>query len=155
MTKEIEPTQELVRAHGSDLAYVVNHSGGKDSTRMLGLVRESFADLATHVVMADTGFEHGVPISAADFAGSLCTDLGLDLTVVPKRTYLKMVEQRAAGVVLNINVGHFDTLFTGIFGSVLITSEANVGHHRREVLIPGCKSGNQYRPLLHLVWLAN
>jgi len=36
----------------------VNHSGGKDSTRTLGFVRNKFRDSPTHVVMADTGFEH-------------------------------------------------------------------------------------------------
>jgi DNA sulfur modification protein DndC len=96
VTKDMEQIRELVQAHGNNLAFVVNHSGGKDSTRMLGLVRESFADVATHVVMADTGFEHVAPISAADFARSLCKHFGLDLTVVrnQRRTYLQMVEQR-------------------------------------------------------------
>jgi 3'-phosphoadenosine 5'-phosphosulfate sulfotransferase (PAPS reductase)/FAD synthetase len=46
--------------------------------------------------MADTGFEHAFPISAADFARARCAEFGLDLTVVRnrKRTYLEMVEQR-------------------------------------------------------------
>jgi DNA sulfur modification protein DndC len=47
--------------------------------------------------MADTGFEHVSPISAADFARARCAEFGLALTVVrnPKRTYLEMVEQRS------------------------------------------------------------
>ena len=46
--------------------------------------------------MADTGFEHKFPISAADWARLRCAEFGLDLSVVrnPKRTYLEMVEQR-------------------------------------------------------------
>jgi hypothetical protein len=46
--------------------------------------------------MADTGFEHQRPISAADFARHRCAEFGLNLTVVrnPKRTYLEMVERR-------------------------------------------------------------
>lgn len=46
--------------------------------------------------MADTGFEHQRPISAAAFARQRCAAFGLELTVVrnPRRTYLEMVEQR-------------------------------------------------------------
>jgi 3'-phosphoadenosine 5'-phosphosulfate sulfotransferase (PAPS reductase)/FAD synthetase len=46
--------------------------------------------------MADTGFEHKRPISAADFARQRCAEFGLELTVVRnlKRTYPEMVEQR-------------------------------------------------------------
>jgi DNA sulfur modification protein DndC len=78
------------------LAFVVNHSGGKDSTRMLGFVRRRFPDSPTYTVMADTGFEHQNPISAADFARQRCAEFGLELTVVRglKRTYLEIVEQR-------------------------------------------------------------
>ena len=68
MTMELEAVRRLVQERGSDLAFVENHSGGKDSTRMLGFVRNKFRDSPTHVVMADTGFEHQRPISAADFA---------------------------------------------------------------------------------------
>jgi 3'-phosphoadenosine 5'-phosphosulfate sulfotransferase (PAPS reductase)/FAD synthetase len=93
---ELEAMRRLVQERGGDLAFVVNHSGGKDSTRMLGLVRNKFRDSSTHVVMADTGFEHQRPISAADFARHRCAEFGLNLTVVrnPKRTYLEMVEHR-------------------------------------------------------------
>jgi DNA sulfur modification protein DndC len=93
---ELEAVHRLVQERGSDLAFVVNHSGGKDSTRMLGLVRNKFRDSPTYVVMADTGFEHQRPISAADFARHRCAEFGLNLTVVrnPKRTYLEMVERR-------------------------------------------------------------
>ncbi len=96
MTLELDAVCKLVEQHGSNLAFVVNHSGGKDSTRMLGLVRNKLRDSPTYAVMADTGFEHQRPISAADFARQRCAEFGLDLTVVrhPRRTYLEMVEQR-------------------------------------------------------------
>jgi DNA sulfur modification protein DndC len=96
MTQELEEVRRIAQEYGSDLALVVNHSGGKDSTRMLGFVRKKLPDTPTYAVMADTGFEHVSPISAADFARSRCAEFGLELTVVrnPKRTYLEMVEQR-------------------------------------------------------------
>jgi len=96
MTQEMQQVQRLAQEYGDDLAFVVNHSGGKDSTRMLGLVRKKFPDWPTYVVMADTGFEHQSPVSAADWARLRCAEFSLTLTVVrnPKRTYLEMVEQR-------------------------------------------------------------
>ncbi len=53
MAMELEAVRRLVQERGSDLAFVVNHSGGKDSTRMLGFVRNTFRDCSTYVVMAD------------------------------------------------------------------------------------------------------
>ena len=96
MTEGMEQVCRLAQEHGNNLALVVNHSGGKDSTRMLGLVRNRFPDVATYAVMADTGFEHKAPVSAEVWARSRCAEFGLHLTVVrnPKRTYLEMVEQR-------------------------------------------------------------
>lgn len=96
MASELDAVQHLQQEHGANLAFVVNHSGGKDSTRMLGFVRRRFPDATTYAVMADTGFEHQKPISAAEFARQRCTEFGLELTVVrnPKRTYLEMVERR-------------------------------------------------------------
>ncbi len=96
MTTEMEQIRQLVQKDADSLAFVVNQSGGKDSTRMMGLVRQKFPDSPTYAVMADTGFEHMVPDTAADWARSRCAEFGLDLTVVrnPKRTYLEMVEQR-------------------------------------------------------------
>lgn len=96
MTQRLEEVRSLAQEHGRNLALVVNHSGGKDSTRMLGYVRKKFPDAPTYAVMADTGFEHVALISAADFARSRCAEFGLDLTVVrnAKRPYLEMVEQR-------------------------------------------------------------
>lgn len=38
MTHVLEQVQSLAQEHGSDLAFVMNHSGGKDSTRMLGFI---------------------------------------------------------------------------------------------------------------------
>ncbi len=96
MSGEMEQVCALIQEHKDDVAIVVNHSGGKDSTRMLGLVRKKFPDVRTYAVMADTGFEHKSPVSAADWARQRCADFGVDLTVVrnPNRTYLEMVEQR-------------------------------------------------------------
>jgi DNA sulfur modification protein DndC len=96
MTQVLDIVRGLVQQHGNDLAFVVNQSGGKDSTRMFGFVRKMFPDSPMYPVMADTGFDHERPISAAEFARQRCAEFGLELSVVrnPKRTYLEMVEQR-------------------------------------------------------------
>ena len=96
MTQGLEEVRRMAQEYRNNLALVVNHSGGKDLTRMLGFVRKKFPETPTYAVMADTGFEHVSPISAADFARARCAESGLDLTVVrnPKRTYVEMVEHR-------------------------------------------------------------
>jgi 3'-phosphoadenosine 5'-phosphosulfate sulfotransferase (PAPS reductase)/FAD synthetase len=96
MTDNLDEVRNLAATLGKDFALVVNHSGGKDSMRMLGFIRENFPDCNAYAVMADTGFEHQAPISATEWAQLRCRDYGLDLTVVrnAKRTYLQMVEQR-------------------------------------------------------------
>lgn len=96
MSRELDAVRQLQQEHGANLAFVVNHSGGKDSTRMLGFVRRRFPGSATYAVMADTGFEHQKPISAAEFARERCAEFGLELILVrnPRRTYLEMIEQR-------------------------------------------------------------
>lgn len=96
MTAPMEQLRRLAQRFGEDLAFVVNQSGGKDSTRMMGLVRHKFPYAPTYAVMADAGFEHIAPVTAANWARTRCAEFGLDLTVVrnPKRTYLEMVEQR-------------------------------------------------------------
>jgi 3'-phosphoadenosine 5'-phosphosulfate sulfotransferase (PAPS reductase)/FAD synthetase len=96
MAQAIDQINSLVQQYGKDHAFVVNQSGGKDSTRMLGLIRKEVPDSPTFAVMADTGFEHVLPISATDFARARCAEFGVDLTIVrnQKRTYLEMVEQR-------------------------------------------------------------
>lgn len=66
MTEGMEQVLRLAQECGSNLALVVNYSGGKDSTRMLGLVRQRLPNVRTYAVMADTGFEHKSPVSAAD-----------------------------------------------------------------------------------------
>ena len=85
-----------MQEHGRDISFVANHSGSKDWTRMLGLIRKRFPDTPTFAVMADTGFERMWPISAADFARARSAEFGVDLPIVRnlKRTYLEMVEQR-------------------------------------------------------------
>lgn len=88
--------EDLVALYGEDVAFVINFSGGKDSMRMLGLVRGRFPKHPMYVVMADTGFEHVKPISAEDWSRRRAADYGLPLAVVrnPNKTYLEMVERR-------------------------------------------------------------
>jgi hypothetical protein len=42
MMKEMAQIRGLARENGDELAFVVNHSGEKDSARMLGLVCKEF-----------------------------------------------------------------------------------------------------------------
>jgi DNA sulfur modification protein DndC len=96
MCSSLDEVKRVAERFKSSVAFVINHSGGKDSTRMLGLVRACFPEAPTVAVMADTGFEHQRPISAADFARERCAEFGVPLTVVrnSRRNYLEMVEQR-------------------------------------------------------------
>ncbi len=77
-------------------ALLLNLSGGKDSTRMLGFVRERFPAMKTYAVMADTGFEHVKPVPAVEWCRRIAGQFGLVLTVVrnPNKTYLEMVRRR-------------------------------------------------------------
>ncbi len=77
-------------------ALLLNLSGGKDSTRMLGLVREKYPTLKTYAVMADTGFEHVKPVPAVEWCRDIAARFDLSLTVVrnPNKTYLEMVRRR-------------------------------------------------------------
>jgi len=92
----IDQVRELIAQYGDQLALVVNVSGGKDSTRMLGFIWEAFPEVKKYVVMADTGFEHVRPVSAEAFARESAARFGLPLVVVrnPNKTYLEMVERR-------------------------------------------------------------
>jgi DNA sulfur modification protein DndC len=96
MCHSIDEVKRLIHRFDGSVAFVINHSGGKDSNRMLGFARACFPGATTLAVMADTGFEHQCPISAADFARGRCADFGVPLTVVrnSRRNYLQMVEQR-------------------------------------------------------------
>jgi DNA sulfur modification protein DndC len=78
------------------VALVINISGGKDSTRMLGYLRDRFPDIPADCVMADTGFEHVRPVSAGDWSRTIAWRFGLDLHIVrnPHKTYLEMVRRR-------------------------------------------------------------
>jgi 3'-phosphoadenosine 5'-phosphosulfate sulfotransferase (PAPS reductase)/FAD synthetase len=58
MHNALHEVNELVDRSGGSAAFVINHSGGKDSTRMMGFVRKHFPEITTYAVMADTGFEH-------------------------------------------------------------------------------------------------
>ena len=86
----------LIAAKATSIALVVNLSGGKDSTRMLGYVRSLFPDIPTYCVMADTGFEHVRPVSAVQWSRQIAARFGLELHVVsnPNKTYLEMVRAR-------------------------------------------------------------
>ena len=97
MSQEIQlPPDDLIRRTRGDVAFVVNFSGGKDSMRMLGQVRELYPNYPIFVVMADTGFEHVRPISGEDWSRKQAARFDLPLTVVrnPNKTYLQMVERR-------------------------------------------------------------
>ena len=97
MSQETQlPPDDLIRRTRGDVAFVVNFSGGKDSLRMLGRVRELYPNHPIFVVMADTGFEHVRPISAEDWSRKQVARYELPLTVVrnPNKTYLQMVEWR-------------------------------------------------------------
>ena len=88
----------LAAENDESTVLVVNHSGGKDSMRMLGLLAAEFPDLPIVCVMADTGFEHRKPVSAAEWVRLRCAWFPnpVPFTVVrnERRTYLEMVEQR-------------------------------------------------------------
>jgi DNA sulfur modification protein DndC len=97
MSQETQlPPDDLIRRTRGDVAFVVNFSGGKDSMRMLGRVRELYPNHPIFVVMADTGFEHVRPISAEDWSREQVARFALPLSVVrnPNKTYLQMVERR-------------------------------------------------------------
>jgi hypothetical protein len=51
----------------NDVVLVVDHSGGKDSVRMLGELRDEYPNVRTFCITADTGFEHQTPISAVEW----------------------------------------------------------------------------------------
>ena len=83
-------------ARHSNTVLIVNMSGGKDSVKMLGTLRQKYPTVRIIAVMADTGFEHVNPISAADFAKQICDSFNVELHIVknPNKTYLEMVERR-------------------------------------------------------------
>jgi DNA sulfur modification protein DndC len=96
MSKTINRARELLGHHEGQLAFVVNHSGGKDSMRMLGWIRDQLLDADLYPVLADTGFEHQSPVSSIDWTRERYAELGLNLTVVrnPIKSYLEMVRHR-------------------------------------------------------------
>ena len=88
--------QEFIAQYREQAALVINVSGGKDSTRMLGFLRSQFPIIPAYCVMADTGFEHVRPVSAVDWSRQLAIRFGLELHVVrnPNKTYLEMIRRR-------------------------------------------------------------
>jgi len=92
----LECVRRLIAEHGENAAFVVNISGGKDSLRMLGMLKELFPIQKMYVVFADTGFEHVKPIPAAEWALRQAAAFGQELHIVrnPNKTYLEMVERR-------------------------------------------------------------
>jgi hypothetical protein len=73
---ELEAVSRCVPESGSDRAFVVNHSGGKDSHECLDLSATNAGIARLTLVMEDTGFKHQRPTSAADFAASVVRNLG-------------------------------------------------------------------------------
>lgn len=88
--------RDILGFQPASTALLLNLSGGKDSTRMLGLVRQKFPTLKTYAVMADTGFEHVKPVPAVEWCREIAARFDLPLTVVrnPNKTYLEMVRRR-------------------------------------------------------------
>ena len=88
--------QEFIAQYREQAALVINVSGGKDSTRMLGFLRSQFPTIPAYCVMADTGFEHVRPVSAVDWSRQLAIRFGLELHVVrnPNKIYLDMIRRR-------------------------------------------------------------
>ncbi len=72
---------------------VINFSGGKDSTALLAYCRERWPNVRTHVVMADTGWEH---TDAVEWSRGIVDRFGLPLHVVKnsRKDFLQMVENR-------------------------------------------------------------
>jgi DNA sulfur modification protein DndC len=87
--------ERFILSNKDRVALVINLSGGKDSTRMLGYLRDRFPKIPAYCVMADTGFEHVRPIPAVDWTRTLCSRFGVESTVVrpPNKTYLEMVRR--------------------------------------------------------------
>ena len=88
--------EEFIAQYKNQAALVINLSGRKDSTRMLGFLCSQFPTIPAYCVMADTGFEHVRPVSAVDWSRELAGRFGLELHVVrnPNKTYLEMVRRR-------------------------------------------------------------
>jgi DNA sulfur modification protein DndC len=88
--------EEFIEDNQQRIALVINVSGGKDSTRMLGFIRFRFPQIPTYCVMADTGFEHVRPVPALEWSRQIAERFGMELHVVrnPNKTYLEMVRAR-------------------------------------------------------------
>ena len=88
--------ERFILANKGRVALVINLSGGKDSTRMLGYLRDRFPAVPAYCVMADTGFEPVRPVPAVQWTRTLCSRFGVELHVVrnPNKTYLEMVRRR-------------------------------------------------------------
>ena len=69
--------QRMLGSIKTEAALLLNLSGGKDSTRMLGFVRERFPSVKTYAVMADTGFEHVEPVTAVDWCQEIAARFNL------------------------------------------------------------------------------
>jgi 3'-phosphoadenosine 5'-phosphosulfate sulfotransferase (PAPS reductase)/FAD synthetase len=68
MCQSLDEVNRLIEPFDGSAGFVINHSGGKDSTRMLGFVREGLPEATTFAVITDIGIEHQRPISAAEIA---------------------------------------------------------------------------------------
>ena len=66
MTEALAQVRRLAQEHGNDLAFVVNHSRGKDSQDEW--VWSGRCSRTSRLIPSwrTTGFEHHLPVSAAD-----------------------------------------------------------------------------------------
>ncbi len=65
MTQGLEEMRGIAQECGGDLALLVNHSGGENSNTNAGIRSQEVSGSPIYAVMADTGFEHAFPITAA------------------------------------------------------------------------------------------
>ncbi len=86
----------MSRANRSNMAIVINYSGGKDSTVMAFEICRRYPNIAKYIVYADTGFEHVLYQPAEDWCRKMASQFGHDLHVVKSSTknYLTMVRAR-------------------------------------------------------------
>lgn len=79
-TNTTETVTQLITDNPGQVAFVINFSGGKDSTSALAMVTRQFPTVPTYVVFADTGWEYP---DAEDWSRSVVDEIaGLDLSVV-------------------------------------------------------------------------
>jgi len=76
---------DVSKKNNDAVIFVVNHSGGKDSMRMLHRLREEYSDVKTICVTADTGFETPEADSGGRMVKMRCASLANPVPVVVVR----------------------------------------------------------------------